>query len=225
MRNYIYLLLLSIFLTSCGGGGGDQRIVDFTVISSLVNIHKKEHENYEDIKGNSAVNTGLQFQVTKQYEKYREVSEKIKKRYTEVNLIITEVGKIPRALKCINDIKSYQTQMLDLVVSDPKLSTVAIQTEIQILKRVTRLYKFVYSNALIGTKYNQMPIAERLRIIDYVLEELRVIRGFSYSIYRKMRQAKYGKSVRKVLKDFEVSSIQGDIDRRKIIENLKIGSK
>jgi hypothetical protein len=220
MKNLLFLFLASIVLSSCGG---TPKVVDYTVISTLVEIHKSEQPKYKTIKENEAENLLLQKLVTKHTEENREIVEKIKKRYVNTNLILTEVGKLPQALQIISDIKKYQVDILDIVKDKPELSALAINTEVALIKRVNRLYNFVYLNAIVVTDLNRIPIAKRLSIIDYVIKELRVIRGFCYTIHRKMRNGKNGDALTAVLKEFDINSIYGGIDKNKIIEGLMDG--
>lgn len=217
MKKLILIIIGISFLTSCSG---PRKIVDFTTISTLVAIHKKEEKQYGKIKENEATNLGLQALVTKHTEENRDIIEKIKKRYVNTNLILSAVGKIPQALETIDDIHQYQSDMLEMVQDKPALSALAIQTEVAMLKRVNRLYKYVYLNAIIGTNFNRVPVAKRLEIVDYVLEELRVIRAFCYSINRKMRTGKYGNTLRQILQEFDIDMIYGDIDRLQIVNDI-----
>lgn len=200
---------------------GPRKVVDFTVISSLVGIHKKQHAQYKDVKNKEAVNLGLQKIVTKQAKENTEIREKIRKRITNTQLLLTELGKLPECIRLIGDIHDYQSEFLDMAKDRPELSLIALQTEILLVKRVNRLYNYVYLNALVGTDLNKMPIAKRLEIIDYVIKELRVMRGFCYSIIRKMRSAKYGNTISKLLEEFKISKMGlEDINRMEIINDI-----
>lgn len=214
---YIFLIGLSLCLNSCSGR---PEVVDFTVISTLVEIHKDEEPRYREMRNLEAGNMGLQQLVTKHTEENREIVEKIKKRYVNTNLILTEVGKLPQALQLIEDIKNYQVDILGIVQDKPALSAIAIETEILLLKRVNRLYNYVYLNAIVGSNFNRIPIAKRLEIIDFVIQELRIIRGYCYSIYKRMRNGKNGSTVRAILREFDIDLLYRDIDKEQIINSV-----
>lgn len=199
---------------------GTRKIVDYATITTLVEIHKTEESQYNRIKKNELTNYGLQSLVTKHTEENRDIVEKIKERYVNANLVLTHVGKLPYALECIDDIYDYQADILALVQEKPALAALAIQTEIAIIKRVNRLYKYVYLNAIVGTNFNRMPIAKRLEIVDYVIQELRVIRGFCYGMFRKMRAGKNGNTLRQILQEFDMDVIYGDIDKLGIVNDV-----
>ncbi len=217
MKQAFYILLAALILSSCSGR---PEVIDFTVISTLVEIHKDEQPRYTNMKNLEAQNMALQKLVTKHTEENREIVEKIKQRYVNTNLILTEVGKLPQALQLIDDIKKYQIEILDLVRENPELSAVAIQTEVLLLKRVNRLYNYVYLNAIVGSDFNRIPIAKRLEIIDFVIQELRLIRGYCYSIFRKMRNGKNGNTLKVILQEFDIDMLYRDINKDQIINDL-----
>lgn len=217
MRKIFYILALGFMFTSCSGN----RIVDYASLESLISIHKKQQPQYKTVKNNEGGNLVLQKLVTKHTKENTAIREKIRKRITNTQLLLADLGKLPDALRTINDIKNYQVELVELVSDNPELSLIAIKTEIAMIKRVNRLYKYVYLNALIGSDFNVMPIAKRLEIIDYVVKELRVIRGFCYSILRKMKSAKYGNLINKLLREFDIGYIYRDIDKYRIINQVK----
>lgn len=218
MKNFIYIFLLGLLTTSCGSN----RIIDYAALESLISIHKKQEVQYKGVKEKEAENLLLQKIVTKQAKEHTSIREKIRKRVTNTNLLLTNLGKLPDALKTINDIKNYQVQILELVIDSPHLSALAIRTEIVMLKRINRLYKYIYLNAIIGGDLNRMPIAKRLEIIDYVIKELRVIRGFCYSIKRKMYNGKYGSFINKLLREYDINYIYRDINKNEILESVRL---
>lgn len=217
MKKFILLLVGISFMCSCSG---PRKVVDFATISTLVEIHKKEDKTYKSLKNRGLTNLGLQALVTKHTEENRDIVDKIKQRYVNTNLILTAVGKLPQALSTIEDIHDYQSDILALVQEKPTLVAIAIQTELVILKRVNRLYNYVYLNAIVGTNFNRIPIAKRLQIVDFVIKELRVIRGFSYSILRKMKAGKNGNTLRQILQEFDFDIIYGDISKMQIINDV-----
>lgn len=212
----IILLFIAFCATSCGG---PRKVVDYTVISTLVEIHKKESDNYRGHKEREGVNAGLQKLVTKTQNEYREISDKIQRRYTDVSILIAHVGKLPQIITLMNDIQQYQVEALGMVQDNPEFVLIAINTEILLTKRVTRLYKYVYLNAIIGTDINKMPMAKRFEIVDHVITELKVIRGLCYGINRKMKSAIRGKGYRVILDEFDISFMYQGIDRAQMFTN------
>lgn len=215
-NNLILLAIVSFLFTSCGG---TRKVVDYTVISTLVEIHKKESDNYRGHKEREGVNAGLQKLVTKTQNEYREISDKIEKRYTDVSILIAHVGKLPQIITLMNDIVDYQSQALTMVQGNPEFVLIAINTEILVTKRVTRLYKYVYLNAIIGTDINKMPMAKRFEIVDHVITELRIIRGLCYGVNRNMKTAIRGKGYRVILDEFDLSFMYQGIDRAQLFTN------
>jgi hypothetical protein len=211
---FVYIILLVILISSCGG---TRKVVDYTVISTMVEIHKTESGHYRDLKDKETTNTTLQTLVTKTTEEYRAISDKIERRYTDVSILLSQVGKLPEIIRIINDIQDYQVSLLEIVQDHPEFVLIGINTEVALMKRVTRLYKYVYLNAILGTDLNKMPIAKRLEIVDHVLTELRVIRGLCYSISSKMKNAVRGKGLRIILREYDLDMLYEGIDKAEII--------
>jgi len=211
---FVYIILLVILISSCGG---TRKVVDYTVISTMVEIHKTESGHYRDLKDKETTNTTLQTLVTKTTEEYRAISDKIERRYTDVSILLSQVGKLPQIIRIINDIQDYQVSLLEIVQDHPEFVLIGINTEVALMKRVTRLYKYVYLNAILGTDLNKMPIAKRLEIVDHVLTELRVIRGLCYSISSKMKNAVRGKGLRIILREYDLDMLYEGIDKAEII--------
>ena len=81
--------------------------------------------------------------------------------------------------------------MLDLARGDNELMLIAAKTELELVNRTADLFTYIYQVAVVGTDMNLMSNADRLALIRHVVDELRIMRGLSYSITRRMRVAKY----------------------------------
>ncbi len=219
MKKALFILFIVFLIPSC-----TVKVIDLAQISSLVLIHQKQQPQYKGIKKNEYINTALERLVRKTTDENREITEKIKKRYTDVTMLLTTIPKLPYALDVIKDIKKYQKLSVEIVSDNPKLVVIALKTEVEILKKVNRLYKYIYANAIIGTDINRIPIAERLEIVDYVIRELKIIRGYSYGLHRKLRMAKYSGDLTAILKEFNIEGIDNATRRiimKKAIKHLK----
>lgn len=218
MKKLFLIVIVATSLTSCS----TKKVVDFAALSSMVSIHSSQYSSYKTVKEQEAQKYGVQTLVTKYTKEHRDITDKIQKRFTDVRVLLTQVRRLPRVLKMVNEIKAYQREILELVIADPKLVAIGLKTELVLIKRITRLYKYVYYNAIIGSKFNQMISRERLRILDYVIADLRRIRGLCYTVKRKMKYAKYGRFLDKVLEEFDTRKIYNKVDRQKIVDNIKI---
>lgn len=219
VRRLIYIVFIGAYLSSCSS----RTIVDYPALSILVDIHTDEHKRYKQVKNEEIQKTGLQSLLNKEQYKLTELTQKLQKRYKTVSSIIHSVGRVPYALDIMNDIKKYQVKIQDYVVDDPKLLALAVKTEIAVLKKINRLYKYVYANAVIGTDFNLMTVEQRLQIIDYVIEELRDIRGMVYGVEVRIRYAKKGDVWKKILQEHNINLFNlSDFEKEMMLKDMKI---
>lgn len=218
------LLFFSIIILFCScGGGGPWEIRDLPACSMMVDHHISRQNDYKKIKNNELQKTGLQGVLLREQEKLTVITNKLKKRYTTVSSIIHSVGRIPYAIAIANDCKRYQKSIIDKVIDEPKLGIIAVKTELAVIKKINKLYKFIYANAVIGTDFNLMTNEQRLQIITYVVDELRVIRGFLYGVDVQLKYAKEGEFLDRILKKFDISLFLLDNkEKNKIVKDLKV---
>lgn len=218
-----YLLLLGMIILSSCGGGGPWKIRDLPACSIMVDHHISRQEDYKKLKNNELQKTGLQGVLLREQEKLTVITNKLKKRYTTVSSIIHSIGRIPYAISVANDCKKYQKSIIDKVIDEPKLAVIAVKTEIAVIKRINKLYKFIYANAVIGTDFNLMTNEQRLQIITYVVDELRAIRGMLYGVDNRLKYAKDGELLDKLLKEFNIDLfLLNETEKSKIVRELKV---
>lgn len=217
------LLFFSIIILFCSCDGGPWEIRDLPACSMMVDHHISRQNDYKKIKNNELQKTGLQGVLLREQEKLTVITNKLKKRYTTVSSIIHSVGRIPYAIAIANDCKRYQKSIIDKVIDEPKLGIIAVKTELAVIKKINKLYKFIYANAVIGTNFNLMTNEQRLQIITYVVDELRVIRGFLYGVDVQLKYAKEGEFLDRILKKFDISLFLLDNkEKNKIVKDLKV---
>lgn len=221
MKYYLLLIIGLVILSSCDGGPWEIR--DLPACSIMVDHHISRQSDYKRIKNNELQKTGLQGVLLKEQEKLTVITNKLKKRYTTVSSIIHSVGRIPYAISIANDCKKYQKSIIEKVIKEPKLGAIAVKTELAIIKRINKLYKFIYANAVIGTDFNLMSNEQRLQIITYVVDELRSIRGLLYGVDNQLKFAKQGELLDKLLKEFDIDLfLLNSREKSKIVRELKV---
>ncbi|MFL0096000.1 hypothetical protein [Tenacibaculum maritimum] len=221
MKNII--LLLVVFTLSSCGSSGPWKIRDLPACSIMVDHHISRQRDYKKIKNNEIQKTGLQGALLRQQKNLTDITNKLKKRYTTVQSLIHSAGRIPHILSIIRDCKNYQKEIADKVIDEPKLAIIAVKTEIEVLKRINKLYKWVYANAVIGTEFNIMSNEQRIQVINYVVNELKNIRGLLYGVDNRLRFAKDGIFLNRVLLEYNINSFLLDSrERNKITRDLKI---
>lgn len=189
MRKYLYLI--SALTLSFGPSQAQQLVFDPAVVSTLVVNHTAQQEALNDIKEKEAEILGVQRTITLKMGQIRELEQKMYNSLRSVQSIIGQSKNIVYASSIAQDIGRYQGQMIAIAQGDPELVLIAAKTELELVNRTADLFTYIYQVAVVGTDVNLMTNADRLSLIRHVVDELRMMRGLSYSITRRMRVAKH----------------------------------
>ncbi|PRY09048.1 hypothetical protein CLV24_11999 [Pontibacter ummariensis] len=186
-----YLCLVSALLLSGATSQAQQLVFDPAVVSTLVVNHTAQQAALKDIKEKEGEIATLQQTITFKMIQIKELEEKMYNSLKTVQSIVGQSKNIIYASRIAQDIGKYQGEMLDLAQGDPELMLIAAKTELELINRTADLFTYIYQVAVVGTDMNLMSNADRLSLIRHVVDELRIMRGLSYSITRRMRVAKY----------------------------------
>jgi hypothetical protein len=189
MRKYLYLLsALTLDWTALQA---QQLVFDPAVVSTLVVNHTAQQAALQDIKEKETEIAATQQSITFKMGEIRRLEEKMYNSLKSVQAIVGQSKNIVYASTIAQDIGTYQGQMMDIAQGDPELLLIAAKTELELVNRTSDLFTYIYQVAVIGTDVNLMTNADRLSLIRHVVDELRIMRGLSYSIVRKMRVARH----------------------------------
>ncbi|GAA4431436.1 hypothetical protein GCM10023188_18970 [Pontibacter saemangeumensis] len=189
MRKYLYLI--SAFTLGWSATQAQQLVFDPAVVSTLVVNHTAQQAALQDIKEKETEISATQQSITFKMGEIRRLEEKMYNSLKSVQAIVGQSKNIVYASTIAQDIGTYQGQMMDIAQGDPELLLIAAKTELELVNRTADLFTHIYQVAVIGTDVNLMTNADRLSLIRHVVDELRIMRGLSYSIVRKMRVAKH----------------------------------
>ena len=196
MKKYLYLL--SAFTFIFGHSQAQQLVFDPAVVSTLVVNHTAQQEALKDIKDKEGQILTAQKSIAFKMTEIRRLEEKMYNSLKSVQAIIGQSKNIVYASNIAQDMGKYQGQMMEIAQGDPELTLIAAKTELELVNRTADLFTYIYQVAVIGTDVNLMTNADRLSLIRHVVDELRIMRGLSYSIVRKMRVAKHAGLVRSI---------------------------
>jgi hypothetical protein len=196
MRKHLYLVSVLAFLFS--STQAQQLVFDPAVVSTLVVNHTAQQEALNDIKDNEGKIFTAQQSIALKMGEIKRLEEKMYNSLKSVQAIVGQSKNIVYASRIAQDIGTYQGQMVDLARGDNELMLIAAKTELELVNRTADLFTHIYQVAVVGTDVNLMTNADRLSLIRHVVDELRIMRGLSYSIVRRMRVAKHAGLVRTV---------------------------
>lgn len=187
IKPIILLLLVSL---SYWNSHAQQLVFDPAVLSTLVINHEAQQRALVDIKEKETTIAAAQTTIASQMMVIRELKQKVYNSLSEVTAIVRDARSIIYALDIAKDIGEYQAKMVETAAGDPKLTIVAVQAEAELITRTASLFTYIYTTAIIGGDINLMDNKQRLDIIRHVVNELRIMRGIAYGIYRRMAIAK-----------------------------------
>ena len=187
LKPIILLLLISL---SYSNSHAQQLVFDPAVLSTLVINHEAQQRALVDIKEKETTIAAAQTTIASQMMVIRELKQKVYNSLREVTAIVRDSRSIIYAIDIAKDIGEYQAKMVETAAGDPKLTIVAVQAEAELITRTAALFTYIYTTAIIGGDINLMDNKQRLDIIRHVVNELRIMRGIAYGIYRRMAIAK-----------------------------------
>jgi len=185
------LCLLSFLYLLSWSTQAQQVVFDPTVVSTLVINHTAQQGALNEIKESEGQIAVFQKAITYKLAEIHALEDKMYNSLKSVQSIIGQSKNIIYASSIAKDIGTYQSQMIQTAKGDPELMLIAAKTELELINRTSDLFTYIYQVAVIGTDVNLMSNADRLALIRHVVDELRIMRGLSYTINRKMRLAKY----------------------------------
>lgn len=189
---------------------------DMGATEVLVQNHKAQYASFTKIKDNEAQISAFQRQISTKMVQIEQFQSKFYKSLKSVDAILKTGKDVIYAKDIAKDIKRYQDQMLSIVKDDPKLSIVAVKTELELINRTADLFSYIYQVAIVGTDVNLMDNKQRLDLLKYVINELRNMRGLAYSVYRQLKTARrYG-----ILQALSPKYFKYNVDSRKIAEDV-----
>lgn len=183
-------LLILIALISNLNGLAQQVVFDPAVLSTLVINHEAQQNVLVDIKEKETAIATAQTTIATQMAIIRELKQKVYNSMRNVSAIVRDSKSIIYAIDIARDIGEYQGKMVTMASGDPTLTIVAVQAEAELISRTAALFTFIYTTAIVGGDFNLMDNKQRLDIIRHVVDELRIMRGIAYGIYRRMTIAK-----------------------------------
>lgn len=137
------------------------------------------------------IQTG-QLAVTGQLTAVNALQKDIYKGLSEVSSVMTNLLAIKDIAEISSDIVTDVNKAASLAQSNPLLLLFAQQGATEFKTRATSLAAEVSTFVLQGGKSNLMDSGERAKLLNRIVNELSIIRGVAYGMYRTMYYAKMG---------------------------------
>ncbi len=165
------------------------------------------------------IQTG-QLAVTGQLTAVNSLQKDIYKGLSEVSSVMTNLLAIKDIAEISSDIVTDVNKAATLAQSDPVLLLFAQQGASEFKTRATALAAEVSTFILQGGQSNLMDSGERAKLLNRIVNELSIIRGVAYGMYRTMYYAK----MRGILNSLNPYAGFINIDRQ-IGDNILLNAK
>lgn len=150
------------------------------------------------------------------------MQEKLYAGLTEVSAILNNLANVKEIARIATGIIGDVRDIMELAEENPVFLAFAEQNAILFKQRATALALEVQQFALKGGKDNLMDAGERAKIINTILNELLILRSYTYGMYRSMQFASM-KGLFKSLNPFQgyiemdVAIMDGILRKREIL--------
>lgn len=188
MKKLVMTIMLCIIIP--GYVCAQKAVFDIACTEKLIANHKVQYDRFTDMKNNEVQISTLQKQIATKMTQIEMFQSKFYNSLKSVEAILKTGKDIIYCSDIASDIGKYQAQMMDLAAGQPSLLLVAAKTEVELVNRTADLMQYIYQAVIIGTDVNLMDNKQRLDLLTYIIQELRIMRGLSYSVCRQMKTAR-----------------------------------
>lgn len=182
-----------LFLGFClvsGFFGANAQNIDPTLTAAIIGANVIESDHYNSIKEKQDAIQLAQTTTIAIVEQVNEIQNKIYSGLMQVSSALKNAYQIKEALECLNDIISYQADMLEEGKNNPLALALAVKVEEEIVTRSIAYYAEIQDIVLkANTKDLLMDAGERSRLLYKILLDLKVLRGLSAYAYNKVHLA------------------------------------
>lgn len=164
------------------------KYICYPMIHAQVQCSLEEHDRQLNIKYNQAT-VGVEEAVNKEeLNSFQKTYQKVKSRLNSLGLII-EGGKfIMETIPLFNSIKKTQSEIFDLVADHPKFIPFAVQSEVEFVDKANSVIRLITGLVLSIGDLNQMEASDRKILLDFAVDELRMLDGQSFILRSSLQR-------------------------------------
>lgn len=186
MRTFIFLMLCFIAKVSTGQELVADPTTSAAIIVSTSTINGQLNTTNDKL---NLIQKG-QLAVSGQLVIVNDMQSKIYKGLSEVASVINNLSSIKEIADCGSDIVKDVQASVNEAKSDPVLLLFAQKGATEFETRAAGLAADVSAFVLKGGGSNLMDSGERGKLLNHIAQELRILRGIAYGMYRSMYWAK-----------------------------------
>ena len=173
---FFFLLPFAFYLSP---SFAQQSTIDVVGMHQLIDQSKDEHTQQVNARNNQAtVNANEQANLTL-LGKLKNMYRTIQNRYNTLGTAINVANIGIEATPMVEQIISYQGQIVKLVEKNPAVAVLGVQSEIEFVEKAEGLLGYVAGLTLSIGDVNQMKASDRKLLFDYVIQQLSQIQELS----------------------------------------------
>jgi len=214
------ILLIFSFVCFVSVAFAQQSTLDIVGIHQLVDESTAENKLQVSARNKQAAATANEQANLTLLEKLKNTYRTLQQRYNTLGTAITVADVGLYADPMVNQILSYQAQIVALAEKNPALITIGYQSEIQFADDAKDLLGYVAGLVLSYGDVNQMKASDRKILFDFVITQLSVLQELSGNMVNMMQYSSLA-SLLRAANPFQ-NFIDADVSISKsILQNAK----
>ena len=169
------------------GAFAQQSTLDIVGIHQLVDESTSENKLQVNARNQQAVATANEQANLTLLEKLKGTYRTLQQRYNTLGTAITVADVGIYAEPMVNQIITYQAQIVQLAEKNPALIAIGYQSEIQFAEKAESLLGYVAGLILSYGDINQMKASDRKILFDYVISQLSNLQQLSGNMVNMMQ--------------------------------------
>jgi len=183
-------LSFAVILIDGGTAYGQQLTVDPIMTATVAIGGSQQNSRLDEMKDHQTKIQQYQALAVTQLGFINQWQKKMYDGLTTVAAVVRDSKNVLEATSIVNDIIKYQLDAADYAKGNPLLIIFAQKTEAEFKGKALNLVLYISTTALKGGKDMMMDAGQRAELINFIVTELRVIRGLAYTASRQMYWAK-----------------------------------
>jgi hypothetical protein len=188
MKKHIIILLLLLvsaaYLSPCFA---QESTLDIAGIHQLVDESTSENKLQVNARNQQAVATANEQANLTLLDKLKGVYRTLQQRYNTLGTAINIADIGIYATPMVEQIVSYQSQIIQLAEKNPALIAIGFQSELQFAEKAKSLMGYVAGLTLSFGDVNQMKASDRKILFDYVISQLSDIQQLAGNMVNMMQ--------------------------------------
>ncbi len=220
LNAFLGLFLLMAFCIKTEDVYAQQSTLDIAAMHQLIPESIDENKAQVKAKNQQAVNTANEEANLTLLAKLKNLYRTLQNRYNTLGTAINIADIGIYATPMVEQIVSYQKQIISLTSANPILLPLGLQTEIEFAEKAKGLVGYVTGLSLSIGDVNQMNASDRKLLFDYVLEQLSTIQELSGNLVSTLQTSNLNTILR------SINPFQDYVDKDKtIVEDIISNAK